>query len=89
MTAAHDHAEMRYLLDHLSPRQVRRLRLLVFDDPELAEVASASGLVRSSAEPTQRRQLRTVGVFDAEPDLSVRVKDILRHEFGSRDDDNQ
>jgi hypothetical protein len=31
------------------------------------------------------RKFRTVGIFDGEPDLAARTKDILRRELGNRD----
>jgi hypothetical protein len=32
--------------------------------------------------PTARRQLSFVGAFEADPDLSVRTREILRRELG-------
>ncbi|MHA5050043.1 hypothetical protein [Streptomyces sp. SD15] len=37
MTAAHDFEDLRYALEHLSPQQARRLRLIISQDEELAE----------------------------------------------------
>ena len=37
MTAARDYEDVRYALEHLSPLQVRRLRLIISQDEELAE----------------------------------------------------
>ena len=31
--------------------------------------------------PAQARRLRTIGIFEAEPDLGVRTRDILRREL--------
>jgi hypothetical protein len=35
--------------------------------------------------PIPRRRFRTNGVFDGEPDLGARTKDILRRELGGKD----
>ncbi|MEV1070231.1 hypothetical protein [Streptomyces sp. NPDC050263] len=37
MTAAHDFEDLRYALEHLSPQQARRLRLIISQDEELAD----------------------------------------------------
>ena len=37
MTAARDYEDMRHLLEHLSPPQVRRLRLIISQDEELSQ----------------------------------------------------
>lgn len=37
MTAAHDFEDLRYALEHFSPQQARRLRLIISQDEELAE----------------------------------------------------
>lgn len=37
MTAARDYEDVRYALEHLSPPQVQRLRLIISQDEELAE----------------------------------------------------
>ncbi|MBQ0984849.1 hypothetical protein KBZ10_10045 [Streptomyces sp. F63] len=41
MTAAFDYEDMHHLVDRLTPHQVRRLRLLVTQDEELAQAAEA------------------------------------------------
>ena len=53
-------------------------------------VPTAVELLRQLAEPAQAplpagpRRFRTVGVFDGEPDLGSRVKDIVRRELGGK-----
>ncbi|KUO18740.1 hypothetical protein [Streptomyces dysideae] len=37
MTAARDFEDLRYALEHFSPQQARRLRLIISQDEELAE----------------------------------------------------
>ncbi|MHC0430950.1 hypothetical protein ACX6XY_12280 [Streptomyces sp. O3] len=37
MTAAHDFEDLRYALEHFSPQQARRLRLIISQDEELAD----------------------------------------------------
>ncbi|MBN6035050.1 helix-turn-helix domain-containing protein [Amycolatopsis sp. 195334CR] len=48
----------------------------------------AAAFLRELAEPEQvdqpRRRFRTVGVFDGEPDLGRRAKEITRRELGGR-----
>lgn len=38
MTAARDYEDLRYAVEHLSPRQARRLRLIISQDEEFADV---------------------------------------------------
>ena len=41
MTAAHDFEDLRYALEHFSPQQARRLRLIISQDEELADALPA------------------------------------------------
>ncbi|GAA3052533.1 hypothetical protein GCM10020229_75090 [Kitasatospora albolonga] len=38
MTAARDYEDLRYAVEHLSPRQARRLRLIISQDEEFADL---------------------------------------------------
>ncbi|MFC7217239.1 hypothetical protein ACFQLX_03490 [Streptomyces polyrhachis] len=53
MTAARDYEDMRHLLEHLSPPQVRRLRLIISQDEELSQVADALAEVEPSAQGSE------------------------------------
>ncbi|MCP3800252.1 hypothetical protein NLX83_13385 [Allokutzneria sp. A3M-2-11 16] len=74
MTAAHDYEELHHLVDRLSPAQVRRLRLIVANDPELSVAIT---------EPSRpRRSLSFIGTLDAEPDLAERSAELVRRSMG-------
>lgn len=70
--------------DHETPRS-RAHRLL--DAVPDERVSDAVDILQRLAEPgssdRRRRRFRTVGVFDGEPDLGGRVKDIARGELGN------
>lgn len=69
--------------DHETPRS-RAHRLL--DAVPDERVSDAVDMLQRLAEPgssDRRRRFRTVGVFDGEPDLGGRVKDIARGELGN------
>ncbi|MEU7140089.1 hypothetical protein ABZ942_11625 [Nocardia sp. NPDC046473] len=85
MTAAHnEYEEVHRLVDHLSATQVRRLRLLVAEDPELGKIAGALAEAhgqQSEATP-RRRSLGFIGTLEAEPDLAERSAQIVREGLG-------
>ncbi|MFI7443500.1 hypothetical protein [Nonomuraea indica] len=76
MTAAHDYEDMHHLVDRLPPAAVRRLRVLVEADPELAPYAHATD------EPDQRRHLSFIGLgASGRSDISERHDELLREEL--------
>ncbi|MFC4060879.1 hypothetical protein ACFOWE_21460 [Planomonospora corallina] len=78
MTAAHDYEEMHHLVDRLPPAGVRRLRLLVESDPELAKFAGASGSEHSES----TRNLSFIGLgASGRSDVSERHDELLREEL--------
>ncbi|MEU8898441.1 hypothetical protein [Nocardia sp. NPDC048505] len=90
MTAARNEYEaVHRFVDSLSSTQVRRLRLLVNDDPELGEVARAlcddaghaPGEAADAARP-RRRSLGFIGALDAEPELAERSAELVRRGLG-------
>ncbi|MEU8204741.1 hypothetical protein [Streptosporangium sp. NPDC049046] len=73
MTAAHDYEDMHHLVDRLPPAGVRRLRVLVESDPELAR------FVEDSGPETVRRGLSFIGLgASGRGDVSERHDELLR-----------
>ncbi|MER5646806.1 hypothetical protein [Streptosporangium sp. NPDC002524] len=73
MTAAHDYEDMHHLVDRLPPAGVRRLRVLVESDPELARFVGASD------PETVRRGLSFIGLgASGRDDVSERHDELLR-----------
>jgi len=73
MTAAHDYEDMHHLVDRLPPAGVRRLRVLVESDPELARFVEDSDL------ETVRRELSFIGLgASGRGDVSERHDELLR-----------
>ncbi|MCT9930461.1 hypothetical protein N5079_09555 [Planotetraspora sp. A-T 1434] len=73
MTAAHDYEEMHHLVDLLPPAGVRRLRLLVESDPELARFVDAA------EDEIDGRDLSFIGLGSSgRSDVSERHDEILR-----------
>jgi hypothetical protein len=73
MTAAHDYEDMHHLVDRLPPAGVRRLRLLVQADPELAK------FVQPDDAEQARRQLSFIGLgASGRTDVSERHDELLR-----------
>jgi hypothetical protein len=73
MTAAHDYEDMHHLVDRLPPAGVRRLRVLVESDPELAR------FVEGSDSETVRRELSFIGLgASGRGDVSERHDELLR-----------
>lgn len=72
MTAAYDHEDMHHLVDRLPPAGVRRLRLLVESDPELAR------FVEAPDPETTRRELSFIGLgASGRGDVSERHDELL------------
>ncbi len=72
MTAAHDYDDLHHLVDRLSPRQAKRLRVLVASDPELAPAAEPEG--QGAA-----RHLSITGIWESgRGDLAERHDEIIR-----------
>ncbi|WP_433731533.1 hypothetical protein ACQP0C_06610 [Nocardia sp. CA-129566] len=82
MTAAHDYEEVHRLVDRMSPAQVRRLRLLVTEDPELTPVAPPTQPADHPGEQPRRRSLGFIGTLDAEPDLAEQSAQSVRKGLG-------
>ncbi|WP_433658632.1 hypothetical protein ACQPW1_41565 [Nocardia sp. CA-128927] len=89
MTAAHnEYEEVHRLVDHLSATQVRRLRLLVAQDPELGKIAGALAEAHDASHSSEavdkprRRSLGFIGTLEAEPDLAERSAEIVREGLG-------
>ncbi|GAA4221203.1 hypothetical protein FHR32_005331 [Streptosporangium album] len=73
MTAAHDYEDMHHLVDRLPRAGVRRLRVLVESDPELARFVAAPG------SETVRRELSFIGLgASGRADVSERHDELLR-----------
>lgn len=73
VTAARDYEDMHHLVDRLSPRQVRRLRLLVTQDEELAQVAGAVPPEQPSEdEPVPEGLIALIGSIQGPADLAER-----------------
>ncbi|MFI7450634.1 hypothetical protein ACIBQX_24280 [Nonomuraea sp. NPDC049714] len=73
MTVAHDYEDMHHLVDRLPPDGVRRLRVLVESDPELARFAEVSD------SETGRRELSFIGLgASGRSDISERHDELLR-----------
>lgn len=72
MNAVHEYDDLHQLVDRLTPVQVRRLRLLISQDDELAEVAAS--LPSEAAEPTAAPDglLSLIGSIDGPVDLGER-----------------
>jgi len=85
VTAARDYEDMHHLVDRLSPRQVRRLRLLVTQDEELAQVAGAVSLEQPSEdEPVPEGLIALIGSIQGPADLAERHDDYLRERMERR-----
>ncbi|WP_329299615.1 hypothetical protein OG410_15160 [Streptomyces sp. NBC_00659] len=84
MTAAHDFEDLRYALEHLNPQQARRLRLIISQDEELAEVLPH----RESVEDEQAVPddlLALIGSVDTgRTDAAERHDDYIRERMRQR-----
>ncbi|MFE9724696.1 hypothetical protein ACFYQ5_14185 [Streptomyces sp. NPDC005794] len=88
MTAAHDYEHLHHLMDRLSPRQVKRLRLIITQDDELSEVdqqipsaageggAETKGEMAGDVLPDGLRAL--FGSISAPADYAERHDDYIR-----------
>lgn len=55
--AAHDFEDLRYALEHLSPQQARRLRLIISQDEELADALPQRSEEQADTEPDDEGDL--------------------------------
>ena len=88
MTAAYDYENLHHLVDRLTPDQARRLQLLVTQDEELSQVASAlPGSGATDDEAAWASFLALFGSIDDGPtDMAERhddyIRDRMRQRFG-------
>lgn len=79
MAVAHDHEDLRDLVDRLTPDQARSLLQLI--ERKLATVAEKSVVADNSNEP-EHHGLATAGIFDSgHGDLSERVEEVVERRF--------
>ena len=85
MTEAFDYEDMHYLVDRLTPPQVRRLRLLVTQDEELSQAAAAALPPRPDEEqPVPEGLLALIGAVNGPEDLAERHDDYIRQRMRER-----
>lgn len=85
VTAGRDYEDMHHLVDRLSPRQVRRLRLLATQDEELAQVVEVVSPEQSSEEESVPEGLiALIGSIQGPADLAERHDDYLRERMERR-----
>jgi hypothetical protein len=78
MTAAHDYEDMHHLVDRLPPAGVRRLRLLVASDPELAPFVEG-GEPPPVEDHVHQRHLSFIGLgASGRSDVSERHDELLK-----------
>jgi hypothetical protein len=88
MTAAHDYEDMHHLVDSLTPAQVRRLRLIITQDEELAE--AVEGLPGQSEDAEDEETvpadlLALIGSVDTgRTDAAERHDDYIRERLQRR-----
>ena len=82
MTVTPDYVDLHRMVDQLDPDQVRALRAVA--EQMLRGRSEAPGVEPLADEPV--RELSFIGLFEGEPDLSERAKDIVRDEFVKRTD---
>ena len=76
---------MHHLVDRLTPQQVRRLRLLVTQDEELAQAAEAALSPCPGGERTAPDGLLAlIGAVDGPEDLAERHDDHIRERMRGR-----
>ncbi|WP_406138881.1 hypothetical protein [Streptomyces sp. NBC_01089] len=83
MTAAYDYEDMHHLVDRLTPPQVRRLRLLVTQDAELAQVAESLPITHP-AEAAPEGLAALIGSVDGPTDMADRHDDHIRERMRER-----
>lgn len=80
MTAAQDeNAHVHRWVDGLSQTQLRHLKLISIEDPELPAISEPE----PDSRPVGRRRLSFIGTLDAEPDLAEQSAELLRQGLGS------
>lgn len=84
MTAAFDYEDMHHLVDRLTPQQVRRLRLLVNQDEELAQVAEALPPHSTEEQSVPEGLLALIGAVNGPADLAERHDDYIRERMRER-----
>jgi hypothetical protein len=84
MTAAHDFEDLRYALEHFSPEQARRLRLIISQDEELAEALPDREAVLEGEEADEQGDLlpdsflALCGSIEAPADYGENHDDYIR-----------
>jgi len=85
VSEAFDYEDMHYLVDRLTPTQVRRLRLLVTQDEELSQAAAAALPPGPDDEqPVPDGLLALIGVVNGPEDLAERHDDYIRARMRER-----
>lgn len=84
MSAAFDYEDMHHLVDRLTPTQVRRLRLLVTQDDELAQVARSLPAAEGDEEPIPAGLLALIGSVNGPEDLAEEHDDYIRARMRER-----
>jgi hypothetical protein len=79
MTAAFDHEDLHHLVDRLTPQQVRRLRLLVHEDPELPD----AGALEVVSPDDGARLAGLIGAIHGPADLAERHDGYVRDRFSA------
>jgi hypothetical protein len=82
MTVTPDYVDLHRMVDQLDPDQVRALRAVA--EQMLRGRSGDAGTPALADEPV--RELSFIGLFEGEPDLSERAKDIVREDFANRAD---
>jgi hypothetical protein len=86
VTAAFDYEDMHNLVDHLTPAQVRRLRLLVTQDEELAQAVDE--ITQPEEEKVPEGLLALIGSVHGPSDLAERhdhyIRERMRRRFGDQ-----
>lgn len=81
MAAAHDYEDMHHLVDRLPLAGIRRLRLLVSSDPELAPFVEG-GETPSAEIHAHQRHLSFIGLGESgRTDVSERHDELLKEEL--------
>lgn len=84
MSAAFDYEDMHHLVDRLTPTQVRRLRLLVTQDDELAQVARSLPAADGDGESIPAGLLALIGSVNGPEDLAEEHDDYIRARMRER-----
>lgn len=81
MRTAHEYEDMHHLVDRLPPEGVRRLRLLVAEDPELAQFAEDAESSIQDDKITYR-SLSFIGLgASGRSDVSERHDELMKEEL--------